>query len=237
MRSFGRLEIEIHPVGSRRRLGQISGDIGRVDVLIAAGREQPLVGEHGRRRRIVSEPDDRAGVEDAGRLVVDGVEALREIDRAVDAAEIVDRIVAEPGRDRKAVDAGKRRQEAVVGQEVRRAANQPHGVRRLVAEPGRSARPHAANHHGRVANPNLNRAAAAGGVGGSGDDAGRVGAERENAGGRVDASPRRPFRLPPALPRNAPVAGRAVANSPPPTKPPPPAADCAITPCAPQPVV
>ena len=78
------------------------------------------------------------------------------------------------------------RQEAIVGQEVRRAADQAHGVRRLVAEPGRSARPRAANDHGRVADPNLNRAAAAGDVGGSGDDAGRVGAERENARGRVD---------------------------------------------------
>ena len=141
-----RLQVEIHAVDARRGLGEIAGDVGRVDVLVKARRYQPFVGQHVEWRGERTEPDDRAGIEDAGRLVVDGVLALRQVDGPIHAPGAYDRIrrQARPLRRSPGCPSLVARI-AVVGQKIGRAADETDGVRGFVAEARRSPGAHAAD--------------------------------------------------------------------------------------------
>ena len=162
---------------------------------------------------------------------------LREIDGAVHTSEIDDRSSPRPPVDDEARDVRSRRQEAVVGQRVGGAADSRTAFAGSSPRPGVPPEPRPPMTETPGGDRDFDRAAEA--------------RSRRSKRRRRPSSPRPDARMlaetftatfpadpvPPALPAKEPTAGRTVANSPAPTRPPPPPTDCAMTPCAPAPVV
>ena len=143
------VEIEVEPVDAGRSLNEVAGDVGRVDVLIAARRQQSFVGEQCRMARRGGRARRRTGVEDAGRLVVDAhsTPADKSMEPSIRPKLTIESSPRPPVTTKPEIPPTVV-EEAVVDERVCGPADEPNCIGGLVAVSGRSARAEAADDRG-----------------------------------------------------------------------------------------